>query len=265
MKKIKFAAVIAAAVVLTACTAESSKTYETGDSVNDAEIGMLSDAEITEKFNAAEDLLVKGMIFTNDGNGGFFSEDGQPISACMSEYEKYFTADSAEKMLDLYAYTGADGKALIEFDISPDEIENETENYIRFDPENVSSFNDYEKVTVGGKFLNDISVYKNELMIGEKTADNITLKMTVLHKDPNYLPEAGEDSVYGLNGGKPVVIGVFGGYDGSGNEVLLSEASKAETADNITYDSQPYWIESYEYHLVPENGEWKFDGFEIFE
>ncbi len=41
MKKIKFAAVIAAAIALTACTAESSKTYETGDSVNDAEIGML--------------------------------------------------------------------------------------------------------------------------------------------------------------------------------------------------------------------------------
>ena len=232
------------------------------------ETSLPSDKELIEMFNSAEEL--RFAYFYNDDNGNFLTDDGRTIDQYRKDFSQLFTDRFAEEFFDIYgidySYYVSVGvmNKILWFYLYEDDVKYHIEThgdsqdeFKKLDFDNISDYAHYDAIHIegGGERGSDISIVDHELRVTEKSADRITLTMTVWHCDPEYKQEY----VYHLENGKLVIDGLFGGWTEDGKAIILDSELADTIAEDITEISEPNYLVNYEYNMVLEDGLWKFD------
>ena len=235
-----------------------------------------SDEEIIEMFNYAEDLQMQTMMFYNDGNGNFLSEEGKTPAQYREEFSQTFTERFTDEFFELYGSEYSYGSSkntdvnAFWFRFYEDSVNyfveqygDSFEDYKKLDLSDFSAYSEYDAVFIGGIVRgDDISIVDHELRITEKSADKITLTMTVWHcNPPDYKLIANEDYFYHLENGKLVYDAKFCGLDDEGEPIVMKDELAGTIAEDITGTSEPNYLVNYEYNMVLEDGLWKFDSY----
>ncbi len=233
-----------------------------------------SDEELIEMFNSAEKLRIA--YFYNDDKGNFRTDDGRTIDQYREEFLQLFTDSFADEFFDIYGIdynyypsVGILNNVLL-FSCNEDDVNYLIEThgmsfdeFKKLDFNNIDAYLDYDAIFIGeGNRGDNISIVGHELRITEKSADKITLTMTVWHCDPpDYEKKINEDYIYRLENGKLVIEGLFGGWTEDRKVIILDSEFKGTIAEDITETSEPNYLVNYEYNMVIEDGLWKFDSY----
>lgn len=247
----------------------SISNQNTSTQVISSDSSIITDEELFEKFDEAENFIKSGQKFFNDGNGIFLNDNGQTPSQFYDDSKSIFTDGFLNDYLDLYGQLysplSTDENKIMWFHYSYDDIQDKDE-YTKLDINDLSSLQEYDSVYIGGNIRgDDISIKGNELSVTERSNEKIVLTMTVWRThDPYYETIQVGDYIYRLEDGRLIIDGIFGGWDENNGSIVLDTPLKDTVDESISADSSPDYLTEYKYDVVFDNGKWKFDSFPVW-
>lgn len=264
-------------LIMTSCNNISSENIDTEritekiESISENDAAVISaenitDNEIKEMYEYAYDM-VRGKEFLNDGNGNYLTQDGKDLDGYKEEFRRIFTdnyTDGYFKLENGSVYFDGQNQRHLEI-LALQDI-----NSI----DDLRVFDNYVGIWVGlGDRGSDLSVAESELAVTYRSDEKIVLTVTVWHTNPDHEIKIDEDYIYHLENGKLIISGIFGGADENGeyiiveNELTGTAAEVPVSSDKSKFYHTNYdnYLVKYDYNLVPDNGVWKFDNFEIWD
>ncbi|MBQ8825846.1 MAG: hypothetical protein IJ007_02000 [Oscillospiraceae bacterium] len=234
----------------------------------------ITDEELLEKFDEADTLFERGMIFINDGSGNFYSKENKTPLQYRDRLLNYFTEDCIDSFLSIYGMADTPDNGLygniIEFTINEDaksyymtQHDKKETDFIRLDITDFSNLSDYDTVLAGGQERTDISIMDYEILIKSREENKITLSLIVWHSVPECELVPNETMLCKLENGNIVYTGVYIGVDKDGNAIISQTELTGTINESVTENSYPEYLEKFDFYLLyDENREqWRFDCF----
>jgi hypothetical protein len=256
--------------ILTGCNNFLSSQVETtveSSSVTAAlakqNIKIPTDEEILQMFDTAKTMAWDAGIFIHTDEGLREKTTGETIEEYIDKYRIVFTDKYVINYFNLVGYNGNHSCLELSMPAAGQVWFDYKGYYVYFeDITNESNYTGYDTVIIGGYGTrgSDMSYMSNQIEIIEKTSDRILIRNTIQHwhidMDAQY--------VCHVENNKIIIDGAYGGYnDETKLPIILEDSRVGEEISRA--DGYQYWLStSYDYNLVYENGDWKFDDFVLW-